>query len=60
MQCKCITKTKEVKKMVSNKINVCIRLKPQTIEKIKELADKKDIRYTELVRKIVENYVRMN
>ena len=46
--------------MATNKENVCIRLKPQTINKIKELADKKDVRYTELIRIVVENYVQMS
>lgn len=45
--------------MATNKKIVSIRLKPKTIEKIKEIAETKDIRYTELIRKIVESYAQM-
>ena len=43
--------------MIANKEVVSIRLKPKSITKLKEIADKKEIRYTELVRNVVENYL---
>lgn len=45
---------------VTNKENVCIRLKPQTINKIKEIAEQKEQRPTELMREVLENYVKMH
>lgn len=46
--------------MIANKENVCIRLKPQTITKIKKISEQKELRPSELMREVLENYVNMH
>ncbi|UPW40910.1 hypothetical protein [Sigmofec virus UA08Rod_6125] len=46
--------------MIANKENISVRLKPQTISKIREIANQKEQRPTELMREILENYVKMH
>lgn len=45
---------------VQNKENVTIRLKPTTIEKLKKIAELKELRPTELMREVLESYVQMH
>lgn len=45
---------------VVNKEIISIRLKPQTIMKLKEIADNKEQRLSELMREVLENYVKMH
>lgn len=60
MRCKNINKNKGGETfMIANKKNVCVRLRPKTIEKLKKIAENKEMGYTELIRIIVENYAEM-
>lgn len=43
--------------MATKKELIAFRLKPSNILKLKEIAEKKDITISELVRKVVENYL---
>ncbi len=46
--------------MASKKEMLGIRIKPQTRTKLNEIADKKDMTVSELVRMVVENFVNMS
>lgn len=43
--------------MATNKESISIRLKPKQIERLKAIAEEKDMTFSELIRQIVDNFI---
>ena len=46
-----------MKEQTINKVNICVRIRPNTRKKLDLIAVKKERKTTELIREVLENYV---
>lgn len=46
-----------MEKQQINKVNICVRIRPNTRKKLDLIAVKKERKTTELIREVLENYV---